>query len=64
MLLVDADTVSVDMDLPPVERMKDMVRQMKNAPYYFRSGKIAVKVSHMITDITLNDRLESHYRTI
>jgi hypothetical protein len=64
MLLADAETVSVDMNLPPLERMRDMVRQMKNAPYYFRSGKIAVKVSHMITDVTLNNRLESHYRTI
>jgi len=64
MLLVDAETVSVDMDLPPLERMKDMARQMKNAPHYFRSGKLAVKVSHLATDVTLNNRLESHYRTI
>jgi hypothetical protein len=64
MLLVDADAVSVDMDLPPLERMADMARQMNNAPHYFRSGKLAVKVSHLITDITLNNRLESHYRTI
>jgi hypothetical protein len=64
MKLVDAATVSVDMDLPPLDRMKDMSRQMNNAPHYFRSGKLAVKVSHIITDITLNNRLESHYRTI
>ena len=64
MELVDAAMVSVDMDLPPLERMADMARQMNNAPHYFRSGKLAVKVSHLITDITLNNRLESHYRTI
>ena len=64
MELVDADAVSVDMDLPPMERMADVARQMNNAPHYFRSGKLAVKVSHLITDITLNNRLESHYRTI
>ncbi|GHU87718.1 hypothetical protein FACS1894202_02500 [Clostridia bacterium] len=64
MELVDADSVSVDMDLPPLARMTDMARQMNNAPYYFRSGKLAVKVSHLPTDVTLNNRLESHYRTI
>ena len=64
MELVDAAMVSVDMDLPPLERMADMSRQMNNAPHYFRSGKLAVKVSHLITDITPNNRLESHYRTI
>ncbi|GHV33406.1 hypothetical protein FACS18949_07250 [Clostridia bacterium] len=64
MELVDAATVSVDMDLPPFERMIDMARQMNNAPRFFRSGRIAVEVSHIVTDITLNHKLESHYRTI
>jgi hypothetical protein len=64
MELADADSVSVDMDLPITERMLDVARQMNNAPHFFRSGKIAVKVSHMITDVTLNNRLESHYRML
>jgi hypothetical protein len=64
MELVDAAMVSVDMDLPVPERMWDVARQMNFAPHFFRSGKIAVKVSHLITDVTLNKRLESHYRTI
>jgi hypothetical protein len=64
MELVDAETVSVNMDLPPIERMLDMAGQMNNAPRFFRSGKLAVEVSHIVTDITLNHKLESHYRTI
>jgi hypothetical protein len=63
-MLVDAESVSVNMDLPIPERMLDVAKQMNNAPHYFRSGRTLVKVSHIITDVTLNNRLESHYRTI
>ena len=64
MTLVDADTVSVDMSLPIPERMADMARQMNNAPRFFRSGKLAVEVSHIVTDVRLNDRMESWLRTV
>ena len=64
MILVDADTVSVDMDLPILERMADMARQMNNAPRYFRSGKLAVKISHIVTNVSANDRMESWFRTV
>ena len=63
-MLVDADTVSVDMDLPIPARMEDMARQMNYAPHYFRSGRTLVKVSHIITDVQLNDRMESWLRTV
>jgi hypothetical protein len=64
MELVDADTVFADMSLPINERMTDMARQMNNAPHYFRSGRLAVKVSHIVTDVRLNDRMESWLRTV
>ena len=63
-MLVDADTVSVDMDLPIPERMEDMARQMNYAPHYFLSGRTLVKVSHIVTDVRLNDRMESWLRTV
>ena len=63
-MLADADKVSVDMSLPIPARMKDMARQMNNAPHYFRSGKTLVKVSHIVTDVQLNDRMESWLRTV
>ena len=62
--LVDADTVSVDMDLPIPARMEDMARQMNNVPHYFRSGKTLVKVSHIVTDVQLNDLMENWLRTV
>jgi hypothetical protein len=64
MELVDAATVSVDMGLPKRERMFDMARQMNNAPRFFRSGKIAVEVSFAITDIGLDDKMESWLRMV
>lgn len=64
MMLVDAGTVSVDMDLPILARMEDMARQMNNAPHYFRSGRTLVKVSHIVTDVRMNDRMESWLRTV
>jgi hypothetical protein len=64
MELVDAETVTVDMKLPIHERMTDMARKMNNAPHYFRSGRLAVKVSHIVTDVRLDDRMESWLRTV
>ena len=62
--LVDAASVTVDMDLPKEERMRDVVRQMSGNPYFFRSGRIAVKVSYADTAVTLDERMENYLRTL
>jgi hypothetical protein len=67
--LVFIENVNVDMNLPKRERMIDMLRQMNGNPYFFKSrregGKeIIVEVGFAKTDVTLDDRLESHLRTI
>ena len=62
--LVDIGKVSVDMDLPKQQRMMDMVKQMDGNPYFFRSGKIAVKVGYAETPVTLDERMENYLRTL
>ncbi len=42
--LVDINDVVLDPDLPPKERMKEFIRQVKN-PYCYRDGDYVVKVS-------------------
>jgi len=41
--LPDADDVSVNMDLPKQERMRDVVNQMGGNPYVFEAGKSQLK---------------------
>jgi hypothetical protein len=68
--LVNISSVDIDMDLPPAQRVEDMMRQMNGYPYHFISkngdkGKpIIVKVTFPQTDVSCNDCLANHYRTI
>jgi len=62
--VVDISTVKVNMDLPKLERMKDVVQQMNGNPYLFRSGKILVKISFADTPITIDERMEDYLRTL
>lgn len=41
--LVDIRTLEIKTDLPPKERMEDILKKMKN-PYFFKVGKYVVKV--------------------
>jgi hypothetical protein len=61
--LVDVSGVSVDMDLPKIERMLEFAGKVKN-PYCFKSGKIIVKVSFADTSVTMDERMESYLRTL
>ena len=62
--VVRADSISVNMDLPARERMIDVANQMGGNPYFMRSGDILVKIGHIDTPITANDRAESWMRTL
>jgi len=62
--LVDIKNVQVNMDLPKIDRMRDVVRQMNGNPYFFKSGKLTVKVSFADTLITIDERMENYLRTI
>ena len=62
--LVDIKNVQINMDLPKIDRMKDVVKQMNGNPYFFKSGKLTVKVSFSDTHITIDERMENYLRTI
>ena len=62
--LVDIQTVVIDMNLPKRERMLDNARQLGGKPNFFRYKGLAVKTSHIATTETINDRMESHMRTL
>ena len=64
MTLVDAGSVSIDMDLPKPQRMREAVIQMGGNPYFLRSGRLAVKISYADTSVSLDERMESYLRTI
>ena len=62
--VVEASAIHVDMDLPKTERMLDVVNQMNGNPYFLRSGGTLVKIGYADTAVTLDERMESHLRTI
>ena len=64
MTLIEASSVSVDMDLPKEQRMISTVNQMHGNPYFFRSGNLAVKVSYADSSVSLDERMESYLRTL
>lgn len=43
--LIDISTVKVNTDLPPNEKIRNFIEQVKN-PYFFRVDNIVVKTSH------------------
>lgn len=56
--LVDARDVVIDRSLPPGERVRDFVRQIKN-PYHFHVGDVEVRVAFK-GEATLDECLQ-HY---
>ena len=62
--LVEGASVSVDLDLPIPQRMEDVVQQMNGNPYFFKSGRLIVKVDYSDTPISFNERMEDYLRTI
>lgn len=60
--LVDIATVVIDPSLPPVERIVDYIRQIKN-PYCYLDHGIAVKVS-FAGKRSLEDALCHYIRTV
>jgi hypothetical protein len=62
--LIEASEVRVDLNMPKQQRMMEIVKQMGGNPYFFRSGTLAVKVSHADTDISLDERMEDYLRML
>ena len=52
--LIDIKTVEVDSDLSKLENIVKYINEVKN-PYYFKVGKVKVRVSYADTDRTLDD---------
>jgi len=52
--LVDIKSVNMDQDLSILENVVKFINEIKN-PYYFKVGKVKVRVSYADTDRTLDD---------
>ncbi len=61
--LKDIRDVQIDTSLSKSERMKSFVEQIGN-PYLFKCGEVTVKVSFADTDVTLEDRLIHHFKSL
>ncbi len=59
--LVDIKNVNMDQDLSKLESIVKYVNEVKN-PYYFKVGKVKVRVSYADTDTTLDDAFASLLR--
>jgi hypothetical protein len=62
--IVDIKEIKIDANLPKEERMLSTIEQMNGNPYIFKSGNIIVKISHMETPVTMDERMEGYLRTI
>ena len=60
--LVDIRDTKINLELPFIERAIDYLNQIKNV-YCFRCGDTIVKISHGNTSNTLNDCMESFFRS-
>jgi len=61
--LVDIRSVVINPELPQDERLIDFIRQIKN-PFCYKHGKAIIKVTHIDTEVTLEDRLESYFMSL
>ncbi len=52
--LVDIKSVNMDQDLSKLENVVKYINDVKN-PYYFKVGKVKVRVSYADTDRTLDE---------
>ena len=52
--LVDIKSVNMDQDLSKLENVVKYINEIKN-PYFFKVGKVKVRVSYADTDGTLDD---------
>lgn len=43
--VVDVSEITIDLELPPEQRVAELVRQMKGNPFVYRCGDILVKTS-------------------
>ena len=59
--LVDIHDVHIDRTLPKVERIKDLIRQIKN-PYVIKCVYVVVNMEFADTDMTLEDCMEHYLR--
>jgi len=57
--LVDIRTVVIDPSLPVPEKKRIYLNQIKN-PKLYRCGDIVVRIAHVNTDTTLEDRLKQY----
>ena len=61
--LCDINDVTIRMDLPQEERIKDYLRQIKN-PYCFRCGDIIVEVEYGADGLSIDDCLKEYLQNL
>jgi len=64
MSVVDAGTIIINTELPKEQRMMNVAAQMNGNPYFIKCGNILVKISHMETSVTCDERMEGYLRTL
>lgn len=61
--LADINDVRIDTSLPPAQRMSSYIAQIGN-PYCYRHGNTIVKLRFSETEVTLEERLQSYFRSL
>lgn len=61
--LVNIETIHIDPDLPPAERLLNYLEQIKN-PYCFLCGKTAVRICFAADGDNLQNILKNHFISI
>ena len=61
--LIDLNDVVINPELTQEERMIEFVRQIKN-PYCYKIGKGIIKVGHIDTTASLEDRLFAYFLSL
>jgi hypothetical protein len=62
-ILVDIQDVSINPDLPLVDRMTSFIHQIKN-PYVFRYKSRVVRVSYADTETTFEERMKNYFEML
>ncbi|MFI3213267.1 MAG: hypothetical protein R3Y24_07980 [Eubacteriales bacterium] len=61
--LIDIRGVNIDTSLSKAKRIESFIEQIGN-PYLFKCGEITVKISFTDTEVTLEDRLIHHFKSL
>jgi len=59
--LTDIRDIKIDIEKPLNERMLDYLNKIHN-PYFFKYGKMIIKLSFAETDVTIEECMEGYFK--